>query len=95
MKKFTLSLGLILGISMLAQAKDKKGPNPCRKIKEACEAAGFAKGAHKEAKGLWKDCLAPIMNDQAVAGVTVNPADLQACKVKRQKKKNKRHVEKK
>ena len=57
--------------------------HPCQKVKAACEAAGFKKGDHKDKKGLWKDCVDPVMNGKSVAGVTVSSEDVSACKIKK------------
>jgi hypothetical protein len=56
--------------------------HPCKKIEAACEAAGFVKGGAKEGKGVFKNCLKPIIDGQTVNGVTVDPADAAACKAK-------------
>jgi len=54
-------------------------PNgPCRSIVAACN---FSKG-DTQGKGLWKDCLNPILNGGMVQGVTVDPASIPACKAK-------------
>lgn len=82
-----LLLGTLLTLATSAGLantdEDVKEGHPCHKIKAACEAAGFIKGHHKEKKGLYKDCMQPIMQGQTVAGVTVAPADLEACKAKK------------
>lgn len=62
------------------------GNHPCHGLKKACEDAGFIKGGYKQGKGLYKDCLKPIMQGQTVKGVTVNPNDLAACQAKHQQK---------
>lgn len=59
--------------------------DPCAPIKTACEAAGYTHGGHKTGKGLMKDCIHPIVSGQSVAGVTVNPTDVSACKTKVEK----------
>lgn len=67
-----------LGVSV-AQADE-----PCKAVRQACEAAGYVHGAHKKTgKGLMVDCMKPIMEGQTVAGVTVAPAEVEACKAKR------------
>ena len=81
-------LAATCGLSMTARAEEKIGPNhPCKAIKEACEAAGFKLGDHKDKKGLWKDCIEPIKNGQTVAGVTVPATEIEACKAKKAEKK--------
>ena len=63
----------------------KEGDHPCMRIKKACEGAGFVKGGHKKdaKKGLYKDCMEPIMAGQTVAGVKIEAADIDKCKEKK------------
>jgi hypothetical protein len=82
----TLSSILVLaadpvpGASSPASSK-KKGP--CRALREAaidaCSAAHFEKGKHKERRGLFKDCVKPLTEGKAVEGVTIDPALVTAC----------------
>jgi hypothetical protein len=58
-------------------------PRPCQTIATACEAAGFHSGGHKEGKGLWKDCVAPILDGRTIPGVSVAGEDVKACQAKR------------
>jgi len=57
--------------------------HPCKAIEEACKKAGFVRGEAKEGKGLFKNCMKPLMEGQAVAGVSVPPAEIQACQAKK------------
>jgi hypothetical protein len=69
--------------------------HPCKKVEEACLAAGFKRGGHKDAnKGLWKDCMGKIKAGESVPGVNVEPAVLEACKNKAQAHKAKKRAEK-
>jgi hypothetical protein len=80
-----------------AQGAGKGKDHPCKKIISACEAAGFVKGGHKKAKGntpeqdkgLYVDCMQPIMSGKSVAGVTVDPSEVQACQAKKEHRKAK------
>jgi hypothetical protein len=77
--------GLVLvlfGSTLMAEAT---APHPCAAVKQACAAAGFAPHEHKMHKGLWKDCFEPLVNGTApsIAGVTIDPATLQACQAKK------------
>jgi hypothetical protein len=80
--------------------KGKGNAHPCRKIMQACEAAGFVRGGHKLArgnqkevdKGLMKDCMQPIMAGNPVAGVTVDPSDVQACQARKEHHKAKKNA---
>lgn len=56
--------------------------HPCKPIITACKAAGFFKGGKNQGKGLFVNCLKPILDGKAVAGVVVNPTDVPACKAK-------------
>ncbi|UYL08100.1 hypothetical protein B9G69_013700 [Bdellovibrio sp. SKB1291214] len=85
----SLVMALVLMGSVSAFANDGHGgkDHPCAKVKAACEAAGFKQGAHKDKKGLWKDCVDPVMEGKSVAGVTVATSDIEACKMKKEEKK--------
>jgi hypothetical protein len=61
--------------------------HPCKAIEASCKAAGFVKGKASEGKGLWKNCMQPIMDGQSVAGVSVDAATMQACQAKMKAKK--------
>ena len=80
------ALALSASVAGHARAEDSKREknHPCKAIKEACEAAGFKVGDHKDKKGLWKDCIEPIKAGQTVAGVTVSAAEIEACKAKKE-----------
>jgi hypothetical protein len=58
--------------------------HPCKTLKSACEAAGYYKGGHKQDnKGLWKDCMQPLLDGKTVAGVSADAAVVAACKEKK------------
>jgi hypothetical protein len=73
-----------LATSSLTFAKE----GPCKMIRDACEKAGFIKGEAKIGKGLWADCIDPIMQG-TVAKKSVLPlpsvdaAAIAQCKQKR------------
>ena len=59
----------------------KSESKPCRVIVKACRAAGFEKGKWLEGKGLFADCIAPIIaHGRSVEGVKIDPANVGACK---------------
>jgi len=84
MKKNILSALMIsVLLSSFAFAEDDaktKEEGPCKKVMDACKAADFAKGDHKMKKGLFKDCMQPILAGQSVPGVTVEADVVSACK---------------
>ncbi|MBI1861458.1 MAG: hypothetical protein HYR96_11130 [Deltaproteobacteria bacterium] len=85
MKTAILCLGILVASSAMAGEGKGDGQNhPCKKIRAACEAAGFTKGGHKSSsKGLWADCIKPTMDNRTPAGVTVAAVDVVACKAKK------------
>lgn len=84
MFKQLLALSITLA-APLAFADHKEGheSGPCKKIVDACKAAGFEKGKHKEGKGLWMDCMHSVMEGKAVEGVHASSEDVAACKAKK------------
>ena len=85
MKKMIMIVTL-LAVSQVFASENAGGNNkPCLEVKKACEAAGFAKGKHKEGdKGLHKDCMQKLANGETVEGVTVSADVIAACKQKRE-----------
>ena len=62
-----------------APAQSAPNPKPCHAIKAACKKAGYYIGGDTIGKGLKENCAKPLLLGQSVPGVTVNPADIQAC----------------
>lgn len=79
MKSLIATMIVLGSVSAFAQGTAPKGEHPCKQIQAACESAGFVKGEHKEKKGLFKDCMHPILAGQSVAGVTVGADVVAAC----------------
>lgn len=83
-----LVLSLLVGIPALADS-NAAVKAPCLQIKKACENVGFAKKQAKEGKGLWVDCVNPIMQGKAqpskavIKLPTVDASLISACKAKR------------
>lgn len=53
---------------------------PCAVIAKACAAAGFVK-RQSETKGIWHNCMEPIILGQSVANVQVDPAVVKTCRM--------------
>ena len=85
----TLIGALVLFAGTVAVAEGGGGfdskplPKPCQTIADACRAAGYHPGGHKEGKGLWKDCVAPILDGKPIAGVKPKADDVKACQANR------------
>ncbi len=77
MTKIILSFSLLFAFSSGAYAAAK---NPCEKIREACNSAGFMPGEASTNKGLVKNCLSVLMKGGSVPGITASNEDIQACK---------------
>jgi hypothetical protein len=78
---FGLLLSAFAGTPALAEET-----HPCKKLTAACKAAGYHPGQHQEGKGLHADCMKKLLDGATVAGVTVEAADVSACKAKKAKK---------
>lgn len=77
-----VTIALSASLAMADDAEPGKG-HPCHAIHKLCKAAGFKGGHHKtDGKGMWVDCVQPLIEGKPVAGVTTPPsdADIQACK---------------
>ena len=45
----------------------EKTPNACREVEGACRQAGFVDKGSREGKGLWSECIEPIMQGRPQA----------------------------
>lgn len=93
MMQTVILVGASIGICGLGFASSARAEGPCKKLREACKAAGFTKGGHKTGKGLHKDCMKPLLAGQTVAGVTLEAADVSACQAKKEKRKAEKAAE--
>jgi len=89
MLKTTLAIAaLIISTSAFADTVAPK-EGPCKTIHDTCTAAGFIQNDAKIGKGLWVDCIDPIMQGTAqpakavIKLPAVDPAVVAACKAKR------------
>ncbi len=71
-----------LVLTAMAAAAMAAADHPCKTIEAACEAAGYHRGEAKVGKGLFKNCMKPIMTGQNVPGVNVSPTEIQQCQAK-------------
>ena len=78
---FTFIIGLLVCFNGTAFAA-----KPCEAIEKACKAAGFYKGGNVSGKGLYLNCLQPIIEGKTVPNVTVSEADIKTCQVKAKEK---------
>ena len=72
----------------IASAEENHEPKdgPCKKVREACKSANFAKGD----RSLFKDCVQPLLAGDPVPGVKLDQSIIAACKkIKDSKQKTK------
>lgn len=87
MKKTILMSALAFGLSMNLVSFAHMGDsahgknNPCMKIAVACESAGYRLNDNMPGKNIWRDCVKPVIAGKTIAGVTVDPTDIQTCKM--------------
>lgn len=75
------ALILSLSFSSFANESSDHQDGPCKKIMDACK---NAKSDSKQKSSIYKECFQPLMNDQSVEGVSIDKADVAACKAKRE-----------
>lgn len=83
----TISKMLIVFTMLLTQQvfADDAAPNkdagskPCIVIAKACSTAGYV-SRRSETKGIWRNCMQPILLGQPVSNVKVDPATVKACR---------------
>ena len=64
---------------ILAYAAGVPGSKPCSTLAHRCAEAGFAR-TEVGGKNFWLDCLKPLLMGHSVQGVTIDVADVQACR---------------
>jgi hypothetical protein len=91
MLKNTFVICALTLFSVSAFADEPKVEGPCKTVMDACQSAGFVKNEAKDGKGLWVDCIDPIMQGTAqpakatIKLPTVDAGTVAACKAKHPK----------
>ena len=80
-------LTLTVAVPLSAQTPaPKEETNPCGQVEAACRSAGFVDKGSNVGKGLWSDCIDPIMQGRSVKVAMplpkVSPQTVAACKAK-------------
>jgi hypothetical protein len=86
MRNFWLAFAILVTPLAHAESKIPKDAN-CAQIYQACQNAGFIVGEAKEGKGLWMDCVDPIMQGippkkSVLPLPSVSPQVVASCKAK-------------
>ena len=85
-------LSVTFGAPLYAQSAEhqsaahKEVPATCREVEGACRSAGFIDKGSNEGKGLWSECIEPIMQGRPQSKAAklplpkVSPNTVSACK---------------
>jgi hypothetical protein len=90
MGKFVqLLLVLTWSFATYAEEVPESQRDPCKKVMEACKAAQSVNSNPKVKKGLFKNCMRPLLDmpSQPVEGVHLDPQVIAACREKKQSRK--------
>lgn len=70
---------LVIGISMFFLLQEK--PGPCRKIRDACEEAGYKFGrTPPERKAFRESCFQPLLQGQQVGNIKIDEDEAATCR---------------
>lgn len=83
-KNLFISALIVVAISPTVYADTDNLPldKSCATVAMACKAAGYTQAEGSD-KMFWQDCMQPILLGKTVAGVTVDPDTVKACRVKK------------
>jgi len=78
------AIAMFMSIFTVQQAFAAETPadKPCEALANACLTAGFVKTESAD-KGIWRDCMRPIILGQSVAGITVDASLAKSCRVEK------------
>lgn len=78
--KMFLILAIFAMQSVFADDMMQNDGKSCGVIAKACSSAGFV-SRRSETKGIWGNCMKPILLAQSVANVQVDPAVVKNCRM--------------
>jgi hypothetical protein len=81
---------VLCGVGQVSLAETTPLQDPCDAILSACKEAGYTAGGGARGKGLWKNCVEPIMQGQPPANSeqafpSIDPGTIDACHQERPK----------
>lgn len=65
---FCLVAATLAGPLYAQSATAKPDTDPCDQVVKACKSAGYVEGESKENKGLWYDCVDPVLHGKKAVG---------------------------
>ena len=80
MKRLILIASLLLSVSTFAKEDTELRDAPCNKLTEAC--TNYIKNSAQK-KSFSRDCMKPLLSGAKIDGLSVNEADIKACKIKK------------
>lgn len=81
MKKLSGLVASTIILFSSATFADMMMDDSCRQIVNACKSHGFNKDNDK--KNFWMNCMKPILLNQSVSGIHVDPAQVKTCREKK------------
>lgn len=84
-------LAALTGVILLAAVSMhflwRKGSSPCRRVRDACQAAGFKYGeTPEERKEFIFACFRPLIRGETIANVIISDRDLENCRDRQSRK---------
>ncbi|MBC7466188.1 MAG: hypothetical protein H7256_09355 [Bdellovibrio sp.] len=74
----------LFSFSAFSEETAEHQDGPCKKVMDACKEAVDAAKTSNRKMSIYKDCFQPLMKDQTVTKVSIDKADVSACKAKRE-----------
>jgi len=85
MKKSLILVILLLVADLPALATNKNNESDalpaCKQIKKACKKSGFVNGGWKQGKGLWRNCINPVVQGQTAVESAFRPLPMLDAKI--------------
>jgi hypothetical protein len=82
-----IGIALVAMVAAYAVFRQSDSARPCRKVMEACRAAGFKRGSSaKQRRDFFHSCVRPLMEKGSIGSVQIDPKDALSCKQKRAKR---------
>ena len=70
---------MLMAILAAQQAAGSASDKSCSTIADACLAAGFVK-TESTTKGIWRDCMRPVILGKTVSGVSIDASVVKSCR---------------
>lgn len=86
-KGILVAVIVVAGIALFALTYQHGEVQPCLKLVQLCEGAGFKRGqSAQERKSFFQSCMRPLMQRGFVGDIQINQEDASACRQRFQKR---------